>query len=72
MEIEPRFHTIEKDGPVVIWKFDNPPQNLATLETFLELVALVEAFDKDPELRVGIVTSAWQGWWGSRGPWSSA
>jgi enoyl-CoA hydratase len=58
MEIEPRFHTVEKDGPIVIWKFDNPPQNLATLETFLELVSLVEAFDKDPVLRVGIITSA--------------
>jgi enoyl-CoA hydratase len=58
MEIEPRFYKVEKDGPVVIWKFDNPPQNLATSETVIELVSLVEAFDKDPELRVGIITSA--------------
>ncbi len=61
MEIESRFYKLEKDGPIVIWKFDNPPQNLATLETFLELVSLVEAFDKDPELRVGIITSATPG-----------
>lgn len=58
MDIEPHYYKVEKDGPIVIWKFDNPPQNLATLETFLELVSLVEAFDKDPELRVGIITSA--------------
>jgi enoyl-CoA hydratase len=58
MIIEPRFHKVEKDGPIIIWKFNNPPKNMATLETFTELVSLVEAFDKDPELRVGIVTSA--------------
>jgi enoyl-CoA hydratase/carnithine racemase len=58
METEPRFHQVEKDGPVVLWKFSNPPQNLATMETGAELVQLVEEFDRDPELRVGIVTSA--------------
>ena len=61
MNTQPRFHKVETDGPVVIWKFQNPPRNLATLETFLELVSLVEAFDQDPELRVGIVTSATPG-----------
>jgi enoyl-CoA hydratase/carnithine racemase len=61
MEIEPRFYKVEKDGPIVIWKFDNPPQNMATLETSIELISLVEAFDQDPELRVGIVTSATPG-----------
>jgi len=61
MEIEPRFHKVEKDGPVIIWKFDNPPQNMATLERSIELISLVEAFDQDPELRVGIVTSATPG-----------
>ena len=61
MQIEPRFHKIEKIGPVIIWKFHNPPQNLATSETFIELIILIEAFDKDPELRVGIVTSAMPG-----------
>ena len=58
MAIEPRFHQVEKDGPVIIWKFSNPPRNLATIETMEELRPLVEEFDKDPELRVGIVTSA--------------
>jgi enoyl-CoA hydratase len=58
MAAEPRFYQIEKDGPVIIWKFSNPPRNLATIETMEELRQLVEEFDKDPELRVGIVTSA--------------
>jgi len=61
MGIEPRFYHIEKDGPVITWKFSNPPRNLATIETGEELVQLVEEFDKDPELRVGIVTSATPG-----------
>jgi enoyl-CoA hydratase/carnithine racemase len=56
--IEPRFYQVEKDGPVVIWKFSNPPRNLATIETGAELVELVQEFDADSELRVGIVTSA--------------
>jgi len=58
MVAEPRFHKVERDGPIVIWKFSNPPRNLATLDTGAELVQLVEEFDKDPELRVGVVTSA--------------
>ena len=58
MGIKPRFHQIEKQGPVIIWKFHNPPRNLATVETFEELRELVEEFDGDQELRVGIVTSA--------------
>jgi len=58
MAPEPRFYKVEREGPVVIWRFSNPPRNLATLETGAELVQLVEEFDKDPKLRVGIVTSA--------------
>jgi enoyl-CoA hydratase/carnithine racemase len=61
MEISARFHKVEKDGPIIIWKFDNPPRNLATIDTMNELVGLVEEFDKDAELRVGIVTSATPG-----------
>jgi enoyl-CoA hydratase/carnithine racemase len=57
MGIEPRFHAVERDGPIVIWRFSNPPRNLATLETGAELVQLVEEFDRDPELRVAIITS---------------
>jgi enoyl-CoA hydratase/carnithine racemase len=45
----------------MIWKFHNPPRNLMTVETITELKALVEAFDRNPELRVGIVTSATPG-----------
>jgi enoyl-CoA hydratase/carnithine racemase len=56
--MKPRFYQVETDGPVIIWKFSNPPKNLATIETGAELVQLVEDFDSDPELRVGIVTSA--------------
>jgi enoyl-CoA hydratase/carnithine racemase len=61
MATQPRFHEIEKDGPVIIWKFSNPPRNLATIESITELGQLVEEFDKDPELRVGIITSATPG-----------
>jgi 2,4-dienoyl-CoA reductase-like NADH-dependent reductase (Old Yellow Enzyme family)/enoyl-CoA hydratase/carnithine racemase/thioredoxin reductase len=60
-ETEPRFHKVEKQGPIIIWKFHNPPRNLASLDTMTELVQLVEEFDKDPDLRVGIVTSATPG-----------
>ncbi|MBW2087181.1 MAG: enoyl-CoA hydratase/isomerase family protein [Deltaproteobacteria bacterium] len=61
MAIEPRFYKIERDGPVLVWKFSHPPQNLATIESGQELVELVQEFDKDPELRVGIITSATPG-----------
>jgi len=61
MGTEPRFYRVEKEGPVIIWKFHNPPRNLATLETGAELVQLVEEFDRDPEVRVGIITSATPG-----------
>lgn len=58
MSSEPKFYQIEKDGPVIVWKFYNPPRNLATVESGAELVQLVEVFDRNPELRVGIITSA--------------
>jgi enoyl-CoA hydratase/carnithine racemase len=58
METEPRFYKLEKNGPIIIWKFHNPPKNLATLDSMIELVQLVEEFDKDTELCVGILTSA--------------
>lgn len=61
MAIEPRFHKVERDGPIIIWKFDNPPRNLATIDSMTELTQLVEEFDQDAELRVGIVTSATPG-----------
>ena len=61
MGIIPRFYKVERDGPIIIWKFDNPPRNLATLDTYTELVTLVEEFDKNDDLRVGILTSATPG-----------
>jgi len=57
MGIEPRYHIVEKNGPIVIWKFNNPPQNLMNLETGAEFTELVEEFEADPDLRVGIITS---------------
>lgn len=57
MGIDPKYHVIEKDGPVIIWKFNNPPQNLMNLQTAAEFTELVEEFEADPELRVGILTS---------------
>jgi len=61
MADEPVYHQVERDGTIMIWKFHNPPRNLMTVETITELKALVEAFDRNPELRVGIVTSATPG-----------
>ena len=61
MATSPRFHKVERDGPIIIWKFDNPPRNLATIDTMNELTQLVEEFDKEADLRVGIVTSATPG-----------
>lgn len=57
MAIETRFHIVEQEGPVVIWKFNNPPQNLMNLETQAELTELIEEFEANPELRVAIITS---------------
>lgn len=57
MPIDPKYYVVEKDGPVVIWKFNNPPQNLMNLQTGAEFTELVEEFEADPELRVGILTS---------------
>ena len=58
---EPKYHQIERDGSIIVWKFHNPPLNLMNVETITELTEMVEAFDQNPELRVGIVTSATPG-----------
>jgi len=57
MPIEPKFHIVEKEGPVTVWKFNNPPKNLMNLKTGAEFTELVEEFEADPEARVGIYTS---------------
>ena len=53
-----QFYKVERDGPVIIWKIYNPPKNFLTSETMAELFRLAEEFEKDPELRVAILTSA--------------
>jgi enoyl-CoA hydratase/carnithine racemase len=57
MAIEPKYYLVEKQGPITIWRFNNPPQNLMNLETGAEFTELVEEFEADPEARVGIYTS---------------
>jgi len=55
---EPKLFQVERDGPVIIWKYYNPPQNLGNPEMIGELIQLQEDLIKDGELRVGIFTSA--------------
>jgi hypothetical protein len=38
MSDKPRFYQVERQGAIVIWKFVNPPRNLATIETGAELI----------------------------------
>ncbi len=54
---EPKFFKVEKEVPIVIWRFYNPPRNLWDAETGPEFLQLVESFYQDPSLRVGIFTS---------------
>jgi len=58
MEKEPQFFKVATDGPVIVWRFHNPPKNLWTVAVGTELGDLVEAFFADSDLRVGIITSA--------------
>lgn len=55
---EPKLFQVERDGPVIIWKYYNPPQNLGNPEMIAELIQLQEDLIKDADLRVGIFTSA--------------
>ena len=57
MALDTKYYIVERDGPVVIWRFNNPPQNLMNMQTGAELTELVEELEEDPELRVGILTS---------------
>jgi len=54
----PKYFLIETDGPVVIWKYNNPPKNLLTPESAGEFQTLLNEFEADPEIRAGIFTSA--------------
>ncbi len=58
---ELKYFQVEIDGPIIIWKFHNPPKNLMNIEAMTELGEQVEAFDQNQDLRVGIVTSATPG-----------
>ena len=58
---ELKYYQVEIDGPIIIWKFYNPPQNLMNIEAMTELGEQVDAFDQNPKLRVGIITSATPG-----------
>lgn len=53
-----RFFILERDGPVVIWKYNNPPKNLWTTEAVTEYGQLLERFGADDTARAGIFTSA--------------
>ncbi len=58
MAIVPKYFLIEKQPPVIIWKYNNPPKNLRTAEADREYAQLLEEFEKDGSLRAGIFTSA--------------
>ncbi len=58
MAEERNYFDVEKDGPVVIWKYNNPPQNLWDPGAWAAFVAVAEDLYEDPDLRVGIFTSA--------------
>lgn len=58
MAIVPKFFIIEKQPPVIIWKYNNPPKNFRTIEADAEYVQLLEEFERDDSLRAGIFTSA--------------
>jgi len=55
---QPKYFIVEKEGPVIIWKYNNPPKNLMTTEAMMEYAQLLDELDKDDSLRAGIFTSA--------------
>jgi enoyl-CoA hydratase/carnithine racemase len=58
MKEEREYFKIDRHGPVVVWRFHNPPKNLWDPGAWGAFVAVAEEFYNDPELRVGIFTSA--------------
>jgi enoyl-CoA hydratase/carnithine racemase len=58
MALQSKYFMVERDGPVVIWKYNNPPKNLWSTEAAAEYNQLVEEMNADPTLRAGIFTSA--------------
>ena len=58
MALHPKYFLVERDGPVITWKYNNPPKNLWSAEVVAEYNQLVEEMNGDAALRVGIFTSA--------------
>lgn len=58
MRTETKCFELDRDGPVIIWKYYNPPKNLLSAETWEDLSKLVVEFSEDADLRVAILTSA--------------
>jgi enoyl-CoA hydratase len=58
MRGESNYFKVDRDGPVVIWKYYNPPKNLLVADMTEDLSDLVEKFVEDQRLRVAIFTSA--------------
>jgi enoyl-CoA hydratase len=57
---ETKCFELDRDGPVVIWKYHNPPKNLLSAKTWENLSELISEFSKDGDVRVAILTSALQ------------
>jgi len=58
MVLQPKLFIVERDGPVVIWKYNNPPKNLWSIEAETEYTQLLAEMDADATLRAGVFTSA--------------
>jgi len=59
MAMKPRYFKVEKEDSIIIWRFYNPPKNMWNDQTGPEFAQLLQDFYDDPELRVGIFTSAY-------------
>lgn len=53
-----KYFKLDRDGPVIIWKYHNPPKNLISTETWVDLNKLAVEFSEDEDLRVAILASA--------------
>jgi len=58
MAKELKLFQVERDGPVIIWKYNNPPKNLGNPVMIAEFLQLQNELIEDASLRVGIFTSA--------------
>jgi len=58
MAVALKYFIIEKQPPIIIWKYNNPPKNLWTGEVEAEYNQLLVDFEKDDSLRASIFTSA--------------